>query len=92
MHIHVKVRIFDGSGNVTTEATTQLFFSETITDQVYAANTSYSRSDSRDTLNSADSIYAQESPSLLVSLSGSASSAYTGTVSIGITTGSIVAG
>ena len=92
VHIHVKVRIFDGSGNVTTEATTQLFFSETITDQVYAANTSYSRSASRDTLNSADSIYAQESPSLLVSLSGSASSAYTGTVSIGITTGSIVGG
>jgi protocatechuate 3,4-dioxygenase beta subunit len=89
--IHVKVRIFDGSGNVTTEATTQLFFDDTITDQVYAANSAYNSS-SRDVRNSADSIYAQESPSLLVSLSGSASCGYTGTVSIGITTGTIFGG
>jgi protocatechuate 3,4-dioxygenase beta subunit len=92
VHIHVKVRIFDSSGNVTTEATTQLFFSDSTSDAVYSANSAYSRSGSRDTLNSADNIYASESPSLLVSLSGSASTSYTGTISIGIAKGTIFGG
>jgi protocatechuate 3,4-dioxygenase beta subunit len=92
VHIHVKVRIFDSSGNVTTEATTQLFFDDSITTAVYAANSAYSRTGSRDVLNSADNIYESESPSLLVGLSGSASSSYTGTVSIGITEGTIFGG
>ena len=92
VHIHVKVRIFDSSGNVTTEATTQLFFDDSLTDRVYSANSAYSRSGSRDTLNSADNIYSSESPALLVSLSGSASTSYTGTVSIGIAEGTIFGG
>jgi len=92
VHIHLKVRIFDSSGNVTTEATTQLFFNDSTTDSVYAANPAYSRSGSRDTLNSADNIYGSESPSLLVSLSGSASTSYTGTVSIGIAEGTTYGG
>jgi protocatechuate 3,4-dioxygenase beta subunit len=92
VHVHVKVRIFDSAGNVTTEATTQLFFNDSTSDAVYAANPAYSRSGSRDTLNSADNIYASESPSLLVSLGGSASSSYTGTVSIGIAEGTIFGG
>jgi protocatechuate 3,4-dioxygenase beta subunit len=92
VHIHVKVRIFDSSGNVTTEATTQLFFDDSTTDSVYSANSAYSRSGSRDTLNTNDSIYESENPSLLVSLSGSATTSYTGTVSIGITEGSIFGG
>jgi protocatechuate 3,4-dioxygenase beta subunit len=89
VHIHGKVRIFDSSGNVTTEATTQLFFNDSTTDSVYSANAAYSRSSSRDLQNSEDNIYASESPALLVSLSGSAISGYTGTVSIGITEGSL---
>jgi len=92
VHIHVKVRIFDSSGNVTTEATTQLFFDDSTTDSVYSANSVYSRSGSRDTLNTNDNIYESENPSLLVSLSGSATTNYTGTVSIGITEGSIFGG
>src|SRR6266496_32618 len=92
VHIHLKVHIFDSSGNVTTEATTQLFFNDSTTDSVYAANPAYSRSGSRDMLNSADNIYASESPSLLVSLSGSASTSYTGTVSIGIAEGTTYGG
>src|SRR6266481_3525408 len=79
VHIHVKVRVFDSSGNVTTEATTQLFFDDAISTPVYAANSDYSRSGTRDTMNTTDSIYTAESPSLLVSLSGSASTSYTGT-------------
>jgi protocatechuate 3,4-dioxygenase beta subunit len=92
VHIHVKVRVFDASGNVTTEATTQLFFDDSISTAVYAANSDYSRSTSRDVMNSTDSIYAAESPSLLVSLSGSASTSYTGTISIGIAEGTIFGG
>lgn len=92
VHIHVKVRIFDSSGNVTTEATTQLFFDEDTTSAVYAANSAYSRSGTRDTLNTTDNIYAAEDPALLVSLSGSASTGYAGTVSIGIAVGTIYGG
>jgi protocatechuate 3,4-dioxygenase beta subunit len=44
VHIYIKVRIFNLSGNVTTEATTQLFFDDSISDVVYAANSEYSRS------------------------------------------------
>src|SRR6266852_7472850 len=76
VHIHVKVRVFDSSGNVTTEATTQLFFDDSISIAVYAAN----------------SIYAAESPALLVSLTGSASTSYTGAISIGVATGTIFGG
>jgi len=91
VHIHVKVRIFDSSGNITTEATTQLFFDDSTTSAVYAANSAYKQG-SRDVLNSADQIYASEDPALLVNLSGSASSGYTGTISIGIQTGTIFGG
>jgi protocatechuate 3,4-dioxygenase beta subunit len=92
VHIHVKVRVFDSSGNVTTEATTQLFFDDSISTAVYAANSDYSRSGTRDSLNSNDSIYAAESPALLVSLTGSASTSYTGAISIGVATGTIFGG
>ncbi len=92
VHIHVKVRVFDASGNVTTEATTQLFFDDSISTAVYAANSDYSRSSTRDTMDSADSIYVAESPALLVSLTGSASTSYTGTISVGVATGVIYGG
>jgi protocatechuate 3,4-dioxygenase beta subunit len=92
VHIHVKVRIFNSSGAVTTEATTQLFLDDSVSTAVYAANSAYSRSATRDTLNSTDGIYESESPALLVTLNGSASSGYTGTVSIGIIEGSIFGG
>jgi len=92
VHIHVKVRVFDSSGNVTTGATTQLFFDDSISTAVYAANSDYSRSGTRDTMDSADSIYATESPALLLSLTGSATTSYTGTISIGVATGTIFGG
>lgn len=92
MQIHTKVRIFDSSGNVTTEATTQLFFADSISTAVYAANSAYSRSGTRDSLNSSDGIYHEEDPALLVSLVGDTSSGYAGTVSIGILEGTIYGG
>jgi protocatechuate 3,4-dioxygenase beta subunit len=92
VHIHMKVRIFDSSGNVTTEATTQLFFDDTTSTAVYTANSAYSRSASRDVLNAADQIYGSEGPALLISLTGSSSTSYAGTISIGIETGTIYGG
>jgi protocatechuate 3,4-dioxygenase beta subunit len=92
VHIHIKVRIFDSSGNVTTEATTQLFFADSNSTAVYSANSTYSRSGTRDTVNALDSIYNEESPALLVSLTGDATSGYAGTVSIGILEGTIYGG
>jgi protocatechuate 3,4-dioxygenase beta subunit len=91
VHIHVKVRIFDASGNVTTEATTQLFFDDSTSSAVYSANSAY-KSGTRDTLNAADGIYDSETPALLVSLSGSATTSYTGTIAIGIAEGTIFGG
>src|SRR6266550_553345 len=92
VHIHLKVRVFDGSGNVTTEATTQLFFDDSITDAVYTANSDYSRTGGRDVRNSSDSIYDAENPALLLSLSGSPTTSYTGSISIGVNVGSLYGG
>ncbi|HWC18512.1 MAG TPA: hypothetical protein VG498_15930 [Terriglobales bacterium] len=92
MHIHAKVRIFDSFGNVTAEATTQLFFDDSVSTAVYASNGAYSISGSRDTLNANDNIHASESPALLVALNGSAASSHAGTISIGINVGTIFGG
>jgi len=83
---------FDSSGDVSSEATTQLFFADSISTAVYAANSAYSRSGARDTTSSADSIYNEESPALLFSLTGDASSGNAGSVSIGIVEGTIYGG
>jgi protocatechuate 3,4-dioxygenase beta subunit len=91
VHIHVKVRIFDSSSNTTTEATTQVFFDDTTTDAVFAANAPYSSRGGRDTRNSADSIYNGQTV-LLLDLQGSASSGYTGSISIGVQVGTVSAG
>ena len=92
VHVHVKLRIFDASRNVTTEATTQVFFEDSTSTAVYAANSAYSRSGSRDVLNAADNIYRSENPALLVSLTGTASTSYAGSVAIGIAEGTIFGG
>jgi protocatechuate 3,4-dioxygenase beta subunit len=91
VHIHVKVRIFDSSRNSTTEATTQVFFDDSITDAVCAANTPYDTRGARDTRNAADNIYNDQT-ALLLSLSGSASSGYTGAISLGVRVGTVIAG
>jgi protocatechuate 3,4-dioxygenase beta subunit len=55
VHIHSRVRIFHGD-QVTTNFTTQFFFDDSITDQVYLT-VPYNQRNLRDTLNTADSIY-----------------------------------
>ena len=91
VHIHVKVRLFDASKNTTTEATTQVFFDDSITDRVYAAVSPYNQRGARDTRNGADNIYANQSV-LLMALTGDITSGYTGSISLGIRVGQINAG
>ena len=88
VHIHAKVRLFDAANNTTTEATTQLFFDDLVTDAVYASVSPYGARPSRDTRNSADGIYANQT-ALLVGLSGDTSSGYTASISLGVRVGQV---
>jgi protocatechuate 3,4-dioxygenase beta subunit len=56
VHIHSRVRLLSGD-QTTTNFTTQFFFDDAITDQVYLT-APYNQRRTRDTLNSADSIYS----------------------------------
>jgi protocatechuate 3,4-dioxygenase beta subunit len=55
-HIHCRVRI-GGFTSPTTNFTTQFFFPDTLTDQIYLASPYNQRSSARDTYNTADSVY-----------------------------------
>jgi protocatechuate 3,4-dioxygenase beta subunit len=91
VHIHVKVRLFDAANDTTTEATTQVFFDDSITDAVYAAVSPYDTRGARDTRNSADNIYANQSV-LLLGLTGDTTSGYSGSISLGVQVGQINGG
>jgi protocatechuate 3,4-dioxygenase beta subunit len=92
VHIHVKVRVFDGSGAVTTESTTQLLFDDATSDAVYAAGGAYARTGTRDQTNASDAIAASEHPALVVALAGSPTSGYSGAAALAITLGEIHGG
>lgn len=84
VHIHVRVRTFDGS-STTYNFTTQVFFEEGTTATV-VAQTAYSKSGNR-TTNTQDSIYGEEvtkGNALVPVLSGNNSSGYTGAVQISL--------
>jgi protocatechuate 3,4-dioxygenase beta subunit len=91
VHIHVKVRLFDGSNNTTTEATTQVFFDDAITDSVYADASPYDARSARDTRNSADNIYGNQTV-LLLNLQGDNSSGYAASISLGVRVGQVNSG
>ncbi len=82
IHIHLKVRTYDGSTE-TYEYTSQLFFSETTIKQAYGV-APYSANGLPDTSNAADGIYAETGGTSLVTMSGNGSSGYTGTVTLGV--------
>lgn len=96
-HIHLKVRNIAESTEAgasvtpTTEATTQLFFTDAMSAAVYAGNSSYSTK-GYDTTNAKDSIYASESPALMPTMSGTVADGYTATISLGIAVGAVNAG
>ncbi|MDO8184585.1 hypothetical protein Q5424_13260 [Conexibacter sp. JD483] len=56
VHIHVRVRTFDAAGRATYDFTSQLFFDDALTDEVFAA-APYAARGTRDTRNAADDIY-----------------------------------
>jgi protocatechuate 3,4-dioxygenase beta subunit len=76
-HVHLRIRTYDSSGNVATNVTTQVFVDDAISSLVYSNSSYYTRSKTRDTYNTNDSIYKA---SLLLSLSGSVSAGYTSSV------------
>ena len=88
VHVHLKVRLFDASRNATTEATTQVFFADAISDSVYGNVSPYSARPARDTRNSADHIYGNQRV-LLLGLQGNNSSGYTGSISLGVRVGKV---
>ena len=81
VHIHVMVRTFSSSGAVASETTTQLFFDDSLTDQVFA-NAPYNSRGQRNTRNSQDGIY-NSATQLSLQSSGSG---YASAITIGIQT------
>ncbi len=82
-HIHLKARILNASGKESLEATTQVFFDDRITDDVYANVPPYNARRNRDTRNSQDGIYGGRT-GLLLSLTGDNIFGYAGSIPIGI--------
>jgi protocatechuate 3,4-dioxygenase beta subunit len=83
IHIHFKVRLYDGSSK-TYEFTSQIFFDEAVNTAVM--NTAaYQRGRTRDTLNSNDSIYGSDGSRLTASASGTTSAGYAATFDVGLT-------
>jgi protocatechuate 3,4-dioxygenase beta subunit len=66
VHIHFKIRT-TGTDGQNYEFTSQLFFDETLTDQVHSQEP-YAAKGERDTLNSTDNIYQNGSDQLLLNL------------------------
>lgn len=86
VHVHFKVRTFTGSQK-TLEFTSQIFFDDSMIDQIYK-NAPYSSRGARDTRNANDMVYTSNSNSgagLIAKLTP-ASSGYTATFSIGLNT------
>lgn len=82
VHIHVRARAYDASGNVTYNFTTQLFFDDTVSDSVFTKSP-YNTTRTRDVRNSNDNIY-NTGTAVMVALSANPSGGYNGEVAIGL--------
>ncbi|MBI3876743.1 MAG: hypothetical protein HY300_12470, partial [Verrucomicrobia bacterium] len=82
VHIHYKVRVFDGSSK-TYEFTSQLCFDDTLTDQVFT-QAPYNTRGTRNTRNSNDGIYQSGGTSVLLSLTADGQGGYTSAYDIGL--------
>lgn len=82
VHIHFKVRAFDGS-STTYEFTSQLFFDQTINNTVNT-QTSLGYEGTKSSTNSNDNIYNNQTEAL-VPLTGSVAAGYTGEITVGLT-------
>ncbi len=54
-HVHIRIRTYSGT-TVTYNWATQLFFDDTITNAIFAANSAYTRTTARDTSNTTDRV------------------------------------
>lgn len=80
VHLHFKVRAFDGT-TTTYEFTSQLFFDQSINNTV---ETSSNYEGTKSVTNSNDSIYANDTE-VLVPLSGNVANGYSGEITLGLT-------
>ena len=82
VHIHLKARIYNASGNSTLSFNTQGFFDDAITD-VVMANVPYNTRGARTTRNASDNIYDGRT-GLLFAISQNSDGSYNGSLSIGL--------
>jgi protocatechuate 3,4-dioxygenase beta subunit len=90
VHIHFKVRIYNGSTE-TLEFTSQLFFTDAMNATVLA-NAPYSSRGNPDTTDSTDNIYGTDGASLLLQPTSDGSGGYVADFSVGISGGSSSSG
>jgi uncharacterized protein (TIGR03437 family) len=82
IHIHVRVRTYNGS-TVLSNFVSQIFFDDAIND-VVMANSSYSRNSNRDTRNANDMVYnVANNTRMLATTTGSVASGYAATITMG---------
>jgi protocatechuate 3,4-dioxygenase beta subunit len=86
VHIHFKVRIFNGSTE-TLEFTSQLFFTDAMNATVFA-RAPYSSRGNPDTTDSTDNIYGTDGASLLLQPTSDGSGGYVADFSVGVNGGS----
>jgi protocatechuate 3,4-dioxygenase beta subunit len=83
IHIHFKIRKFDGS-SATYEFTSQIFFDESI-NQAVLAQGPYSSRGQADTPNSADNIYGTDGGDITAAVAADGSGGYAATFAVGVT-------
>ena len=82
VHIHFTIRT-KGADGESYQFTSQFFFDDSLSDQVYAQEP-YASKGQRDTLNATDNIFRSGGDQLLLNLQGDNTSGYTGTMNIGL--------
>lgn len=80
IHIHVRVRAFDGT-TTTANFTTQVYFDDAVSDAVIEGNAAYDHG-TRDTFNTNDNLYMADT---LVTLGDDGSGGYVGVVDVALT-------
>lgn len=83
VHIHFKVRVFDGT-TTTYEFNSQLFFDPALETTILTTQSPYSSRGAPSTPNSADGIYGTDGAKLLVSLTPDGAGSYNGTFVVGL--------
>jgi protocatechuate 3,4-dioxygenase beta subunit len=83
IHIHFKIRKFDGS-STTYEFSSQIFFDESV-NQAVLAQGAYSARGQADTPNSADNIYGTDGGDLTAAATPDGSGGYAATFAVGVT-------